>query len=61
MPHVGDQIAEWMAAYRVLGVPLSATALTIKQTYRKLMKRWHPDLLRAEVSTGGRRKDVEAD
>jgi curved DNA-binding protein CbpA len=44
MPYVEDQIAKWMAAYRVLGVPLSASALTIRQSYRKLMKRWHPDL-----------------
>ncbi len=44
MPHVEEQIAEWMAAYRVLGVPLSATAISIKENYRRLMKRWHPDL-----------------
>jgi DnaJ domain len=43
MPHVDDQLAEWKAAYRVLDAPLSASALAIKQNYRKLMKRWHPD------------------
>lgn len=31
-------------AYQVLGVPLSATSASIKQSYRKLVKRWHPDL-----------------
>jgi len=30
-------------AYQILGVPLSASAPSIKQTYRKLVKRWHPD------------------
>jgi curved DNA-binding protein CbpA len=44
MPFVEDQIAEWKAAYRVLNAPLSASELRIKQSYRKLMKRWHPDL-----------------
>ena len=31
-------------AYRVLGVPRDASAHAIKQAYRKLVKRWHPDL-----------------
>lgn len=31
-------------AYRVLNVAPDASALTIKQAYRKLVKRWHPDL-----------------
>ena len=31
-------------AYQVLGVPREAPAHTIKQAYRKLVKRWHPDL-----------------
>jgi len=44
MPHVEDQIAEWMAAYRVLGVPLAASAISIKENYRRLTRRWHPDL-----------------
>lgn len=30
-------------AYRVLDVPETASALTIKSNYRKLIKRWHPD------------------
>lgn len=34
-------------AYRVLGVPREAPAHTIKQAYRKLVKRWHPDLYTA--------------
>jgi|SRR5579862_587519 len=34
-------------AYRVLGVPRDASAHAIKQAYRKLVKRWHPDLYKA--------------
>lgn len=30
-------------AYRVLDVPEAASALAIKSSYRKLIKRWHPD------------------
>ena len=33
---------EW--AYRVLNIAPNASALAIKQAYRKLLKRWHPDL-----------------
>ncbi len=44
MPVVEDQIAELKQAYQILGVPLFASASSIKQTYRKLVKRWHPDL-----------------
>ena len=39
-----EQIAELKHAYQVLGVPLSATSASVKQAYRKLVKRWHPDL-----------------
>src|SRR5579859_2124591 len=39
-----DQAIEKLKkAYRVLGVPEVASALTIKSSYRKLIKRWHPD------------------
>ncbi|HKF52722.1 MAG TPA: J domain-containing protein [Candidatus Acidoferrales bacterium] len=38
-----DQIAEWKHAYQVLDAPLYSSALAIKQCYRKLVKRWHPD------------------
>lgn len=31
-------------AYRVLNIAPNASALAIKQGYRKLLKRWHPDL-----------------
>lgn len=30
-------------AYRVLDIPETASALAIKSSYRKLIKRWHPD------------------
>ena len=34
-------------AYRVLGIPRDASAHAIKQAYRKLVKRWHPDLYKS--------------
>jgi len=43
MPMAYDQIPELKQAYQILGVPLSAPAASIKKTYRKLVKRWHPD------------------
>src|ERR1700675_2246257 len=30
--------------YQTLGVPLDASTHSIKQTYRQILKRWHPDL-----------------
>lgn len=43
MAFVEEQIAEWKGAYRVLDAPLSARADFIKENYRTLVKRWHPD------------------
>ena len=40
---VEDQLEEWKGAYRVLDAPLSAPADFIKENYRTLVKRWHPD------------------
>lgn len=41
---VGEQpIDQLKKAYRVLDVPVTASALAIKSNYRKLIKRWHPD------------------
>lgn len=34
-------------AYELLGVPDSSSARLIKQAYRAMAKRWHPDLYRA--------------
>jgi DnaJ-class molecular chaperone len=42
-----EHIAELKHAYQVLGVPLSATSASIKQSYRQLVKRWHPDLYKS--------------
>lgn len=44
MPVTDDQIEELKHAYQVLGAPLSASPSLIKQTYRQLIKRWHPDI-----------------
>ncbi|SRR6266568_1005501 len=44
MPVSDDQLTELQHAYQVLGVPTNASAPAIKQTYLRLVKRWHPDL-----------------
>lgn len=44
MPIAEYQLTELKHAYQIFGISLSASALSIKQTYRKLIKRWHPDL-----------------
>jgi curved DNA-binding protein CbpA len=43
MPLAEDRITELKYAYQVLDAPLSASPVSIKQSYRKLIKRWHPD------------------
>jgi curved DNA-binding protein CbpA len=43
MPVTEFQLKELKRAYQILGVPLSASAQTIKQNHRQLVKRWHPD------------------
>jgi hypothetical protein len=43
MPVAGTQIEEWKHAYQVLGVPHYSSSRSIKQAYRALSKRWHPD------------------
>jgi hypothetical protein len=40
----GERLAELRRAYQVLGVPPEGTAHVIRQAYRRLVKRWHPDL-----------------
>jgi DnaJ domain len=40
----GDQLENLTHAYQVLGVPVDASERAIKQAYRRLVKRWHPDL-----------------
>jgi hypothetical protein len=44
MTTFSDQMMEWTRAYRLLGVEHEATARAIKDAYRKMVKRWHPDL-----------------
>lgn len=40
----GNDITELKRAYEVLGIPFSAPAPSIKKSYRRIAKRWHPDL-----------------
>jgi hypothetical protein len=44
-----EQIARLKHAYQVVGVPLSATPASIKQSYRRLVKRWHPDFYTSDT------------
>jgi DnaJ-domain-containing protein 1 len=44
---MSDQPLTMERAYRVLNIAPNASALAIKQAYRKLLKRWHPDLQQA--------------
>ncbi len=43
MPVIDDRVAELKHAYEILDVAPNASARAIKQAYRKLAKRWHPD------------------
>jgi hypothetical protein len=47
--HQGE-IANLAHAYRVLDVPWDASPRAIKASYRKLVKRWHPDLRSIQTS-----------
>jgi hypothetical protein len=44
MPTAECTLDELRQAYQVLGVPLYSSSHSIKQAYRCLIKRWHPDL-----------------
>ncbi|MCU1243934.1 MAG: heat shock protein DnaJ-like protein [Candidatus Acidoferrum typicum] len=44
MPVNDFELAELRHAYQVLGVSQGTSAPSIKKTYRRLVKRWHPDL-----------------
>ncbi|MFN5998523.1 MAG: DnaJ C-terminal domain-containing protein [Paracoccaceae bacterium] len=44
--------------YEVLGVPTSATAAKIKQAYRKLARKYHPDLHPDDAQAEARFKDI---
>jgi len=37
-------------AREILDIPEQATLLTIKQNYKELQRKWHPDLCREKVS-----------
>lgn len=49
MSVVDSQLKDLRHAYRVIGVPLEASAHSIKKAYRRLIKRWHPDLYAADT------------
>jgi hypothetical protein len=44
MPALAAQLEDLRHAYQVLGISHDASAHSIKQAYRRLIKRWHPDL-----------------
>jgi DnaJ domain len=44
MSRSDDPLAKLKHSYQTLGVPPTASAPAIKHAYRKLVKRWHPDL-----------------
>jgi len=44
MPALAAQVQDLRHAYQVLGISHDASAHSIKQAYRRLIKRWHPDL-----------------
>lgn len=44
MSTASDPITEWKRAHQVLGVPLFASPRSIKQSYKQMVRRWHPDL-----------------
>src|SRR5260370_21355005 len=46
-----SQLSRWKHAYQVLAVPLAASANSIRQAQRRLVKRWHADLY--QVGTQG--------
>ena len=48
--HTLEELQRLRDAYRLLGVPTTAPAATIKRAYRALAKEWHPD--RAAEDTG---------
>jgi curved DNA-binding protein CbpA len=51
----GEELERLKHAYQVIGVSQDASAHSIKQTYRRLVKRWHPDLY-----VGGTTGSIEA-
>ena len=42
-----EDVTELKHAYQVLGVPTSASPHAIKQGYRRMARRWHPDLFKS--------------
>jgi hypothetical protein len=44
MPALATKLEDVRHAYQVLGIAHDASAHSIKQAYRRLIKRWHPDL-----------------
>jgi curved DNA-binding protein CbpA len=62
MPLTWDELEQLKRSYNLLGVPVSATGMAIKQAYHRMAKRWHPDLYangsRAQAEAGEIMKQV---
>jgi curved DNA-binding protein CbpA len=50
MPVGSVDITDLKQAYQVLGLPTSASPHAIKQAYRRMARRWHPDLFKSGTS-----------
>lgn len=47
MPLDPEHLAQLKHAYQVFDLPITASSLKIRQAYRALTKRWHPDLYKS--------------
>ncbi|MFZ3332329.1 MAG: DnaJ domain-containing protein [Candidatus Acidiferrales bacterium] len=61
MPPQAAEIENLAHAYRVLDVPWDASPRAIKASYRKLVKRWHPDRYPPGTESHSANADAGAD
>lgn len=54
-PPVPDQVARF---YHILGLPTQASVPEIKQAYRALLKKWHPDRFQNDPERQHKAKEV---
>ena len=57
LPTIGESQLEFKDYYATLGVPREATAAEIKKAYRKLARKYHPDVSK-ETDAAARMSDV---